>query len=125
MYINTYYCFSEWSVIYVGIFISLLLAGSICGIIFISFRKRKPRVKSNSRSRKSRYTRLEQNDQNFELRSKFAFYVSFIWSHGPARNPKCLIITHRVHLKIANDRNVISPKPKYRVSHIEMRYYRP
>ena len=66
--------FSEWSVIYVGIFISLLLAGSICGIFFLNFKKQKPRNnKSNSRSsrKSSRYTRLEQNDQNFELRSKF------------------------------------------------------
>ena len=80
----TYIYISEWSVIYVGIFISLLLAGSICGIFFLNFKKQKPRNnKSNSRSssrKNSGYTRLEQNDQNFELRSKLSRYTFFVKS---------------------------------------------
>ena len=62
---------SEWSVIYVGIFISLLLAGSVCGVIFISCKHKRGQIGKgkSSRSRK-RYTRLEQNDDTFELRSK-------------------------------------------------------
>jgi len=62
----------EWSVIYVGIFISFLLAGTICGIVFLSCKKnKKGQTGANGRSARSRkrYTRLEQNENNFELRN--------------------------------------------------------
>ena len=71
---NIVFPISEWSVIYVGIFISFLLAGTICGIVFLSCKKNKHEKNgANGRSARSRkrYTRLEQNENNFELRSKY------------------------------------------------------
>jgi len=75
----------------VGIFVSLLLAGSICGILFLSFKGKKPRSKNSSRSRnKSRYTRLEQNDQTFELRN--AHTSSLMMSDSDSEDDEEIII---------------------------------
>ena len=74
---NFLFSISEWSVIYVGIFISFLLAGSICAVVFLSCKKgQKSQTGTNGRTARSRkrYTRLEQNENNFELRSKYFFY---------------------------------------------------
>lgn len=65
--------FSEWSVIYVGIFISFLLAGSICGVIFLACKKGHRSSAGRSNRSRKRYTKLEQNEDNFELRSKISF----------------------------------------------------
>ena len=81
---SKFFYVSEWSVIYVGIFISFLLAGSICGVIFLSCKKNKNSGTHTSRRSRKRYTRLEQSEENFELRSKYfqscfwlKFYITF------------------------------------------------
>lgn len=52
----------DWSVIYVGIFLSVVVAGIICSATFVLCRKEK-----RPRPRK-RYNRLEQNDkEKFEM----------------------------------------------------------
>ena len=55
--------FSDWSVIYVGIFFSIVVAAIICTAAFVICKKKKKSIRP-----RKRYTRLEQNEQNIEMR---------------------------------------------------------
>uniref|UniRef100_A0A0K2TVX1 Dyslexiaassociated protein KIAA0319like proteinlike [Bombus impatiens] n=1 Tax=Lepeophtheirus salmonis TaxID=72036 RepID=A0A0K2TVX1_LEPSM len=58
----------EWSIIYVGIFLSILTTIITCGLVFIMCKNKKIPGKLTM---KRRYTKLGQHDQDMELRSPY------------------------------------------------------
>lgn len=93
----------EWSVIYVGIFLSVFVATVICGVVFFTCKK-----KRKGRSRR-RYTRLEQQDHNIELRN--AHTSSLMMSESDTEDDE-IIFDDDLNLR-SSPRNGVSKRNGY------------
>ena len=93
MYLYVFVCvhssnLSEWSIVYVVILVCVLATAALCSACYFSFKNKTRRLvamkasmsngkssatsNGGARSRRTKYTRLGQDDPDFELRSTYS-----------------------------------------------------
>ena len=93
LYVRVFVCVhssnsSEWSIVYVVILVCVLATAALCSACYFSFKNKTRRLvamkasmsngkssatsNGGARSRRTKYTRLGQDDPDFELRSTYS-----------------------------------------------------